>query len=60
MELLENYPEDQRGHSFLLLGFTKQKLPVHFVCAIHEEELIVITLYRPDPKKWENWRERIL
>ena len=59
MELIEDYPEDPRGHSFLLLGFTSRREAVHFVCAVHEEELVMITLYKPDPAKWKNWRERI-
>lgn len=59
IELIEDYPEDPRGHSFLLLGFTQEGEPVHFVCGIHEEELVMITLYRPDEEKWKNWRERV-
>ena len=58
IELIENYPEDQRGHSFLLLGYTDEKKPIHFVCANHEETLIVITIYKPDPRLWIQDRER--
>ena len=59
MELIEDYPDDARGHSFLMFGFTDQNQPVHFVCAIHDGELVMITLYKPDPAKWKNWKERI-
>lgn len=59
MEVIEDYPEDSRGHSFLLLGFTKKGQAVHHVCAIHDKELVVITLYKPNPLKWNNYRERI-
>jgi hypothetical protein len=57
-ELIEDYPEDPRGHSFLLLGFTINGQPIHAVCAFHEEVLVIITVYRPDPDLWINWRVR--
>lgn len=58
IQIIENYPEDQRGHSFLLLGYTDKKKAVHFVCAQHEETLIIITIYRPDPRLWVQDKER--
>jgi len=57
-EMIEDYPDDQRGHSFLLLGFTTKGDPIHAVCSIHEETLVIITVYRPDPELWINWRVR--
>lgn len=58
-ELIEDYPTDPRGHSCLILGFTRAGLPVHMVCGhLREEEFIVITIYRPDPEEWVNWRVR--
>jgi hypothetical protein len=57
-ELIEDYPKDPRGHSFLLLGFTEQDQPIHAVCSIHEGTLVIITLYRPNPELWINWRIR--
>ncbi len=51
-ELLEDYPEDVRGHSCLLLGFGGRGRPVHVVCAPKEEYLAIITAYLPDPKQW--------
>lgn len=57
-EIIEDYPEDKRGHSSLVLGFTKERLPIHMVCAIHEDVLVIITLYRPDPELWVDWRIR--
>jgi hypothetical protein len=52
------YPDDPRGHSHLLLGFTEQDEPIHMVGAIHEGTLVIITIYRPDPELWENLRVR--
>lgn len=56
-EIIERYPDDLRGPSFLVLGFTKEGRPIHFVCAI-ADVAILITLYRPDPAQWVNWRVR--
>ncbi len=47
-----------RGHSHLVLGFTKANLPIHAVCAVHEGTLVIITLYRPDSKLWQDYRTR--
>ncbi len=57
-EVIEDYPEDPRGHSFLLLGFTSQQQPIHAVCSIHEEILVIITVYRPDHELWIDWKIR--
>ena len=57
-EVIESYPDDIRGRSCLILGFTKSGNPLHVVCGPRGEELIVITVYRPDPKQWINWRLR--
>jgi hypothetical protein len=57
-EIIEDYPSDPRGPSFLLLGFTEAGVPIHAVCALTVEGLVVITLYRPDPSHWIDWRRR--
>ena len=57
-EIIEDYPEDPCGHSHLVLGFTPSMEPIHVVCAIHEEELVIITTYRPLQERWINWRIR--
>lgn len=61
-EIIENYPDDSRGASCLLLGFCGTK-PVHAVCTIKTdpEELLLITVYDPSkrPEKWtEHYRKR--
>jgi hypothetical protein len=28
------------------------------VCGLHEDILVVVTVYRPDPRQWINWRLR--
>jgi uncharacterized protein DUF4258 len=58
-EIIEDYPTDPRGHSCLILGWTRAGLPIHIVCGyLYEEEFIVITIYRPDPTQWIDWRIR--
>lgn len=58
-QVVENYPEDQRGASCLVLGFTEYGLPIHAVCGISLPHiLIIITVYRPDPEQWIDWKIR--
>ena len=56
--IIEDYPDDKRGHSSLVLGFTKEGLPIHMVCALHEDILVIITLYRPASELWVDWQIR--
>ena len=58
-ELVEDYPEDVRGHSCLLLGFEEDGDPVHVVCSPKVEYLAIITAYRPDTEQWaQDFRRR--
>jgi hypothetical protein len=52
--LIEDYPDDPRGHSCLLGGPTDCGRQVHVVCSPKSEYLAVITAYVPDPVQWEN------
>lgn len=57
-EILEDYPEDPRGPSCLILGYS-QKRPIHIVCGCTPTGWIrIITVYIPKPPKWENGRRR--
>jgi hypothetical protein len=51
-EIIEDYPEDKRGHSCLMFGISNNKRPVHIVCAPKEDYLAVITAYMPSLEKW--------
>ena len=51
-ELVEDYPEDVRGHSCLLLGLGDDESPIPIVCAPKDDYLAIITVYIPDPTKW--------
>jgi len=57
--VIEDYPEDARGHSCLMLGYGQQGRPVHIVCAPKAEYLAVITAYLPSLQQWlPDWRTR--
>jgi hypothetical protein len=51
-QIIEDYPEDSRGHSCLVLGKGYNGRPVHVVCSPKDEFLAVITAYIPDPNEW--------
>ena len=58
-EIIENYSDDPRGASCLVLGFTNEGAPLHFVCGVSLPDVVVIiTLYRPNPQQWIDWRVR--
>ncbi|MBI4653438.1 MAG: DUF4258 domain-containing protein [Nitrospirae bacterium] len=58
-EIIEDYPEDKRGHSCLMFAMPDTKRPVHIVCAPKEEYLAIITAYIPSLEKWqEDFKKR--
>lgn len=59
-EIIENYPTDKPYPSCLIYGQTFGEEPVHSVWAFNEQNLwaVLITVYRPDPERWINWRKR--
>ena len=59
-EIIEDYPTDKPYPSCLIYGQTFSGDPVHSVWAYNEQNqwAVLITVYRPDPNLWINWRER--
>ncbi len=59
-EIIEKYPEDRPYPSCLIYGNTSLGEPVHSVWAYNRVNrwAVLITVYRPDPQRWINWRER--
>jgi hypothetical protein len=53
-QIIEDYPEDVRGHSCLIRGFGADKRPIHVVCSPKEDYLAIITAYLPSKKEWSN------
>jgi hypothetical protein len=58
-EIIEDYCEDPRGHSCLLLGRTEENRPIHVVCSLMDSEfLVIITVYEPQLPEWKDERTR--
>jgi hypothetical protein len=59
-KVIEEYPDDKPFPSCLIYGDTFSGDPVHSVWAYNRENqwAVLITVYRPDPRRWINWRTR--
>jgi uncharacterized protein DUF4258 len=58
-KIIESYPEDRPYPSRLLLGWVNtgqsestRARPIHVVSATTEHEIIIVTVYEPDPAQW--------
>ncbi len=54
--IIASYPGDKPLESFLILGFARNKKPLHLVVALDEENkyLWIITVYEPDQNQWND------
>jgi len=58
-EVIEDYPDDPRGPSCLILGHGSERRPIHVVCAPKVEYLAIIAAYLPSPDAWtDDFRTR--
>jgi len=59
-EVIEDYPDDKPYPSCLIYGQTFSGDPIHSVWAFNEQSkwAVLITVYRPDPSQWIDWRKR--
>lgn len=59
-EIIEDYPTDRPYPSCLVYGRTMHDEPVHSVWAYNvvNQWAVLITVYRPDPNLWIEWRQR--
>lgn len=58
-EIIQDYPKDEWGHSYLLAGKGEDGRPIHVVCTPKEDYLAIITTYLPSPEQWtDNFRKR--
>ena len=53
-EIVEDYPEDARGHSCLMLGTGEGGRKIHVVCAPRGDYLAIITAYVPESDEWDS------
>jgi hypothetical protein len=53
-EIIHTYPDDKPYPSKLMLGWHDTR-PIHVVAALNDldQEIIIITVYEPDPAIWE-------
>lgn len=53
--IIEQYPEDFPYPSCLVMSWVDGR-PVHVVAALNDDDLetIIITVYEPDPRAWDN------
>lgn len=59
-EVIEDYPDDPRGQSCLMLGRGADGRVIHVVCAPKEDYAAVITTYLPDATQWSaNFKTRL-
>lgn len=57
-EILEDYPDDPRGSSCLMLGYSQGRA-IHLVCGYTTTGWIrIITVYLPKMPKWSDDRTR--
>ena len=57
VEVIEEYPEDPRSPSFLVLGMTGSGRPLHIQCT-YPPNVAIITAYEPNAEEWIDLRTR--
>ncbi|WP_198935413.1 DUF4258 domain-containing protein [Chlorobium sp. KB01] len=59
-EIIEQYPTDKPYPSCLIFGENSQHEPIHSVWACNRVNswAVIITVYRPNPKRWIDWKTR--
>ncbi len=60
-EVIEDYPTDHPFPSCLVFGKNFADEPIHSVWGYNPENewAVLITVYRPDPERWIEWKTRI-
>lgn len=56
-DIIERYPSDPRGESCLVAAKVENK-PLHIVCGKRDNRLLIITVYKPKPPTWKNYKKR--
>lgn len=55
--IIEQYPLDPRGKSCLVAGKVTDQ-PLHVVCGMRGDRLLIVTLYRPKAPAWKDYKTR--
>ncbi|MBO1351673.1 MAG: DUF4258 domain-containing protein [Hormoscilla sp. GUM202] len=58
--MIKNYSDDRSYPSCLIYGDNQNGEPVHSVWGYNQDTgwAVLITVYRPDPNQWINWRTK--
>lgn len=56
-DIIEQYPNDPRGPSCLIVARVNNK-PAHIVCGFRGNRLLIVTVYRPKPPTWIDFKTR--
>lgn len=56
-DIIEKYPKDERGESCLIAAKI-ENMPLHVVCGMRNNRLLIVTVYRPKLPTWKNYKER--
>lgn len=56
-DIIEQYPNDPRGGSCLVAGMVSDK-PLHVACGMRGSRLLIVTVYRPKPPVWIDYKTR--
>ena len=60
-EIIEEYSSDKPYPSCLIMGRNFSGEPIHSVWAYNSSNAwaVLITVYRPDPARWIDWKVRV-
>jgi hypothetical protein len=60
-EIIEDYPTDRPFPSCLIMGKSFAGQAIHSVWAYNRKTqwAVLITVYRPDPARWIDWKVRV-
>ncbi len=56
--ILDRYNDTGRGKSCLVAGYSKAGKPLHIVCGLRQDWLVIVTVYIPQPPKFKTLYER--
>lgn len=60
-EIIEQYRDEKSYPRCLIYSQYRAQLPIHSVWEYNRATgwAVLVTVYRPDPKRWLSWRKRI-
>ncbi len=56
-DIIEEYSKDERGKSCLVVAKVESK-PIHAVCGMRNNRLLIVTVYRPKQPIWVSYKKR--